>query len=398
MDYIYTIIKNHMLDIVILVLLFIGAWKYRKKDMNLFNKNDLNSIINDNAVEGKKEPWLGIIFSYILPGLGYFYAENKIKGLVVMFIYLLLDVLLYYSMLAENTILTYVMFVVFPASVIFMVYQLKIVHSYIRKENPRNTAKLKDEYLAAFLSMLFPGLGQLYVKKIIKGVLLFLLYIIAIVALDINAYYEATVVLLLHIVSILDAYKTARKLNMQGAELPKVEKKLICIALAIFFINGAFPWSSIIKEHIMQFFTLPTGSMESTLLIGDHLIVSKYAYKIGKVKRFDIVVFKDPKETGRVLVKRCVGVPGDKVEIRKKKLYINGIEQNEPYTNRIDTMVVKEFDEYPLITVPNEKYFFLGDNRAVSYDSRHFGLIDEEDIVGKPIKIWLPLNRIGPVK
>ncbi|OGF44916.1 MAG: signal peptidase I [Candidatus Firestonebacteria bacterium RIFOXYC2_FULL_39_67] len=348
-------------------------------------------------VETKKDPWLGVIFSYILPGLGYIYAGAKAKGLVIMSVWLSLILLSAYGVFSEGPASVYVMYMAIPALVLFCYYQLKTVHSYIRKKNPRDYAIKKDEFLAACLSLFIPGLGQLYLKKVIEGVSCILLAFV-IVALKIDAYLEKLLFLLLYIFSILHAYKAARELNGKTSWTLKVNKNLFVLVIALFLLSEILPWRTIIKKHLIQTFTLSAGSMESTLLVGDQLFVSKYAYKISKVERFDIIVFKAPIEKKPVYIKRCVGLPGDKVEIRKKRLFINGIEQTEPYAKHIDTNVIKERDDYFLLVIPQGKYFVLGDNRDSSYDSRHFGLIDKKDIVGKPIKIWLPLNRIGPVK
>ena len=172
---------------------------------------------------------------------------------------------------------------------------------------------------------------------------------------------------------------------------------------------------------LVQAFVIPTGSMEDTLLIGDHLLVDKLAYAppgplskyvlpYSEVKRGDIIVFRYPVDLRQTFVKRVVGVPGDRLRIENKQVYLNGKKLDEPYkyhkTDYIDsyrdnfpsvpnvrlyepaqTMLDRNIRDGELV-VPPGNYFAMGDNRDSSLDSRYWGFVPRENIIGKPLIIY----------
>lgn len=182
----------------------------------------------------------------------------------------------------------------------------------------------------------------------------------------------------------------------------------------------------IIRSFIVQAFKIPSGSMEDTLLVGDHLLVSKFIYGMQipfTDKRFltfrhprqgDVIVFEFPEDRNknyfarRDFIKRVVGTPGDVVEVREKQVFVNGVKYELPQE------IHKEADLIPAessprdfmkpVTVPAGSYFVMGDNRDRSYDSRFWGFVTDPEIKGKAfIKYWswdserhLPrITRIG---
>lgn len=163
-----------------------------------------------------------------------------------------------------------------------------------------------------------------------------------------------------------------------------------------------------VRTFVIQAFKIPSGSMENTLLIGDHIFVNKflYGYHIpythGRVlqfafpKRGDIIVFVFPEDPSKDFIKRVIGVPGDTLEIRNKVVLINGKPLHEDYTRFADGGAVDGFmrgrDNLPPVKVPERKYFVMGDNRDRSYDSRFWGFVDEDEIVGKALFIYFSLN------
>ena len=177
------------------------------------------------------------------------------------------------------------------------------------------------------------------------------------------------------------------------------ESIVIAVILALF-----------IRTFIVQAFKIPTGSMEENLLIGDHLLVNKFRFgptasglerallPVGTVTRDDVVVFKFPEEPDRDFIKRIIGLPGETVEIREKKVYINGKVLDEPFTHflepssspsefrEVTSSVVRE--RYGPVTVPANQYFVMGDNRDNSQDSRYWGFLPREYIKGKALVIY----------
>ncbi len=159
-----------------------------------------------------------------------------------------------------------------------------------------------------------------------------------------------------------------------------------------------------IRAFVAEAVQIPTGSMEDTLLPGDHLFINKLTYRqnieIGSygvlpfadVRRRDIVVFRffDQPDESRYYVKRIIGLPGDRVEIRAKQVYIDGKALDESYA------VFKEpwakdrqpHDDMELLEIPLGHYFVMGDNRDRSYDSRFWGPLPRDRIIGKPLVVW----------
>lgn len=159
-----------------------------------------------------------------------------------------------------------------------------------------------------------------------------------------------------------------------------------------------------IRTFVVQAFKIPSGSMLPTLMIGDHLLVNKFIYGIrvpfsGKVlvplkdpQSGDIIVFKFPKDRSIDYIKRVVGVPGDEIEIKNKKLYLNGEPTSDPYAHYTTTQIlpgsVSPKDNLGPITVPEGKYFVMGDNRDNSSDSRFWGFVENNDVLGKAMIIY----------
>lgn len=148
---------------------------------------------------------------------------------------------------------------------------------------------------------------------------------------------------------------------------------------------------------VVQAFKIPTGSMEKNLLIGDHLLVNKFVYGIhagfwGKIfpykelKRGDVIVFKYPKDPTVAYVKRLMGVPGDKLEMIGRTIYINDKPLTEPYTQYIDSGSV--YEHYGPYYVSQGQYFAMGDNRDNSQDSRFWGFVPRDHILGKALVIY----------
>ncbi len=177
-----------------------------------------------------------------------------------------------------------------------------------------------------------------------------------------------------------------------------VEAILIALVIAI-----------VIRTFAIQAFKIPSGSMLSTLQIGDHILVNKILLGtpvdipftnvnlfrmpgIREPKRGDIVVFKFPEDPTRDFIKRVIGVGGDVIEGRDKVVYVNGIPQSEPYTQHVDAAVkpraMDRRDNFGPITVPKGSVFVMGDNRDQSYDSRFWGFVDEKQIKGKAVIIY----------
>jgi len=177
------------------------------------------------------------------------------------------------------------------------------------------------------------------------------------------------------------------------------ESIVIAVILALF-----------IRTFVVQAFKIPTGSMEENLLIGDHLLVNKFVLgptasgiertllPTGTIKRGEVIVFKYPVEPDRDFIKRVIGLPGETVELKDKKVYINGQPLDEPYVHFLQPPSANsEFHEetgfdvrerYGPVTVPPNQYFVMGDNRDNSQDSRYWGFLPRENVKGKALLIY----------
>lgn len=157
----------------------------------------------------------------------------------------------------------------------------------------------------------------------------------------------------------------------------------------VLIVGAAFVLALLIQQFVVKPFGIPSESMEPTLLKGDRVLVSRLAYRFGEPQRGDVVVFHPPLGA-EDYIKRIVAVGGDHVAVKNGKLYLNGEPQQEPYIK--DGDILGEFDD---IVVPKGSFFVMGDNRNNSGDSRVFGTITRQAIVGKAFARYWPPTRIG---
>jgi signal peptidase I len=147
---------------------------------------------------------------------------------------------------------------------------------------------------------------------------------------------------------------------------------------------------------VIQAYKIPTGSMETNLLIGDHLLVNKYVYGLNsgflskllpfkEPKRGDVIVFKFPNNPEVAYVKRLIGLPGDKLEMIGHTIYINGQPLKEDYTRYNEGSI---YDHYGPYDIPQGHYFAMGDNRDNSLDSRFWGFVPRDYLLGKALVIY----------
>ena len=158
----------------------------------------------------------------------------------------------------------------------------------------------------------------------------------------------------------------------------------------------------IIRTLVVQAFKIPSSSMEPTLLIGDHILVSKFIYGVripfvgGRVlplsspEQGDVIVFVYPEDESKDFIKRVVAVAGDAVEIRDKKVLVNGEPIDDGYAVYADGGTIRrdKRDNMPRTVVPEGKLFVMGDNRDRSYDSRFWGFVDVGQVKGKAFVIY----------
>ncbi|QPJ62233.1 MAG: signal peptidase I [Candidatus Nitronauta litoralis] len=192
----------------------------------------------------------------------------------------------------------------------------------------------------------------------------------------------------------------------KGSARELLEALLVAFLLAIF-----------IRTFFVQAFKIPSGSMKDTLLVGDHILVTKYSYGIhipneilftdirlfsdivffqDIPERFDVIVFKFPKNESVDYIKRVIALPGETLEIRRQEIYINGKKLEDPHAHH--TMPVDldgARDNYGPIRIPEGHVFMMGDNRENSRDSRFWGVLDVKKIRGKARRIYWSWETTG---
>lgn len=158
----------------------------------------------------------------------------------------------------------------------------------------------------------------------------------------------------------------------------------------------------VIRTFLLGPYKIPTGSMRPVLMEGDRIFVDKISYRFRPPERGDIVVFKYPLDRKKDFVKRLVAFGKETVEIRDGQIYLNGQRLEKPatflerfYYNRPDWAFAKPGQ---MITVPEDHLFVLGDNSAQSSDSRNWGFVPREDLIGRAVLIWWPPKRFRLIK
>ncbi len=164
------------------------------------------------------------------------------------------------------------------------------------------------------------------------------------------------------------------------------------------------------NNFLVKTFYIPSGSMKETLLIGDHLFVNRFIFgqqggavdgllaPVRDIRRGDIVIFRSPEDYRTDLVKRCIGLPGDRIKVVNKRLFVNEVEvEDDSYTMHVEPTIIRNpidgrrtipRDNFATLTVPEGEYFFMGDNRDQSNDSRFWGTVPRHLIKGRAQMIY----------
>ena len=183
--------------------------------------------------------------------------------------------------------------------------------------------------------------------------------------------------------------------------------RAVVVGLAGLVVLGAM-WNAVVRTYYIRALRIPTGAMEPTLLAGDFLMANNFVFRMTNPRRGEIIIFRYPGNPSVDFIKRCVAVEGQRVEIRDKELYVEGVRQVEPYVIHIDPRVlpreISRRDNFGPIVVPNGHIFMMGDNRDDSHDSRFWGPLAVAFVKGKAEFLYwswdsghrrLRLDRLG---
>ncbi|NIM90134.1 MAG: signal peptidase I [Candidatus Aminicenantes bacterium] len=263
--------------------------------------------------------------------------------------------------------------------------------------------------IAALLSFLTPGLGQLYNGQIVKGICFFVAsFLIPILLLlaGLQFQFYGLVAILIFVVClwlfiILEAFFTSRRkkeIVLKGYNKWYVYLLIILLILGTYMIPKGFIANISGKVLRYRAFKLPTRSMDPTLTVGDRLIADSRYYKKNELQRGDVVIVQPPQNPAKLFIKRVIVFEGEKIEIKNKQVYVNDEAIAESYKvhNDINSDVATR-DNFGPALVPSDHCFVLGDNRDQSMDSRYWGSVPLLNIKGKPLYLYWAKDkkRIG---
>ena len=265
--------------------------------------------------------------------------------------------------------------------------------------------KKRKPIVALLLSFLTPGLGQIYNGQLKRAVILYsvtLLLTMLRLFTDLFSTLHGMIFCLLSAVGfflfiMFDALYNA--IRLKEITLRKYNRWYLYVTVFLIQIFVISPPT----RSLMSFeaYKIPAPSMAPTLQVGDYLVINKKYYKKRKPERNNIVVFRRLGEPSKDYVKRVIGLPGEKIEVRHKKVFINGEPLEEPFETSDDTTIGSingaPGDNFGPALVPIDSIFVMGDNRDHSYDSRFWGFVDISEVKGKVLYIYWAKDksRIG---
>jgi signal peptidase I len=364
-----------------------------------------------------KEPWLAVSLSGILPGIGQIYAQKSIKGYLILFTYLILVVVGFWLLIsvAGNAQVGIVFMAV--AFLIIPIWNLFDAYYSTRRGNSKefesDRKQSKDVWLAVFLSTFIPGLGHAYLRRWLPAILFFIAFITiatvkVFVAAIVKVFGEGTydfsgvfvgIILDLFLVAfaIYHVYVSGR---IRGDQSRKTIKGFIATFVSIPVVLSPI-LAFTIRHFVAETRYIPSEAMLPTLKINDRLIINKLDYRFNTPQRGDIVVFsptntlRDQYQVKDAFIKRIIGLPGDRVQVNRGKVYINNQQLNENYVNKESLPDQQPAPDWDPQVVPPNSYMVLGDNRNNSLDSRYWGFVPRENIIGKATQRFWPFQQAG---
>ncbi len=379
-----------------------------------------------------KHPWLAVLLSTMFPGAGQIYFGAKARGVFFIIFNIVLSLIIvfaFYDFLftedaatsrtyALMAITTFLVMLVLSIYIIFDAYRIAKRHN---EEYVLTTAAVgnRKPWLAAFLSSFIPGIGQFYNRQVVKGLAFVVMLIVAHMLED--AFAPLFIFgLLVYLFGIKDAYDSAEALNGSHGRFSRQERSVV-LFMVIMISLQEMPFAVIIKNHVIEAFKMPSGSMYPTLKIGDHFLIGRTTSFRSSLKRGDVVVFPYPANPKKNFIKRVIGLGGDKVQIINGDLYINDLlipttlidvreSDEQPFSKeggsptvyeerigdasyRIQYLHDKSATSGGPWLVPPDAVFVMGDNRDNSQDSRFWGPVLKNSIMGKAMKIYWSWDR-----
>jgi signal peptidase I len=266
--------------------------------------------------------------------------------------------------------------------------------------------------VALLLSLIAPGLGQLYNGKLKRGIILFLLFEFLFILLYVFSglcfkFYGFILFLAFdftflgfYIYVLLNAFRGINPLRVTVRKPYHRWYFYVAISAGVILLNEFILTPILPDIKRFKVYKFPSISMQPALLVGDRLVVDREMYKKDKPKRGDVIISEYPKDPSKDYLKRVIGLEGEKVEIVDNKVYIDDKLIDDSwgyYESSEQTKFLKELGNFGPVVVPKDSLFLLGDNRQNSLDSRIFGFVDLTKVKGKALYIYWAKNksRIG---
>jgi signal peptidase I len=352
-----------------------------------------------------KEPWLAVVLSFFWAGIGQIYSGRILSGCILILTETTLFCLSIWSLLIPKCDLL-ITAGLYLAIVVVRIWNLFDAHKCARKTNPPDfeteRKQNKDPWLAFFLSDLIPGLGQLYLKKWLWGII----FIIAAALMLIVA--KIYLLLYIGLWGLLATFICFHAYISAPVQREKSKRTILIVIIAFLFICLSRYNRPLFKAYFVEAFKIPAppniyftppehrrgSSMKPTLIYNDRVLVRKSKKYIPK--RGDVVAFKSPKDRNIPFIMRIAATAGETIEIKGNTLYIDGQKIQWPPIETHE--LIRGIGVREPYEVPENCFFVLGDNSANSNDSRFFGAVPISDLIGKAYKIYWPLSRRGPIE
>lgn len=266
--------------------------------------------------------------------------------------------------------------------------------------------KPRKIWIAAILTFLTIGLGHIYSGELKKGVLFYIgQYLVLVLCISLLYFFPSFIILMgalliwptYFLYCLIDAIRIAQKGRpfYQVKSFNRWYLYLIVVICTSFVIQPVI--SNSIKVHMIQAYQIPAGSLKPTLLVGDQILSKKgLALKKG-LHKGEMIIFPYPEDPSKEYIKRIIAVGGDEIEIKNKKVLINGDQIEEPYVIHLDSRILpgglSTRDNLQTVKVPEDSVFVLGDNRDNSHDSRFWGFVKKSSVTGKASIIYWSWDR-----
>ena len=345
-----------------------------------------------------KEPWLAVNLSRLLPGIGQVYVGQTLKGYIILasyFLFMGIGISQFLSSSGNPIVglsLLSLTIIILPIWNLFDAYYSARLKNSLAFESTRQ--KDKDVWLAIFLSSFIPGLGHLYLRYWLPGMIFLTSFLLTV---GLSASDNQSIVILGGILQvILILFSFYHVYNYSNQERSRQHINQFIISFISIYIFTVF-FAGLMRQFVIETRYIPAESMLPTLKVNDRLVINKLIYRFYSPQRGDVVVFNPTKALEDqnyqdAFIKRVIGLPGDRVEVRGGQVIINGTVLRENY--------IQERPQYQLdpVVVPPDQYMVLGDNRNNSYDSHYWGFVPKDKIIGRAVIRFWPFDRLGGIK